>query len=321
MTAAAFSRRRIGQGVIAAVVVGRAAAVAAQTTLTLDTVNRMDEGAFVAAFGDVYELSPWVARAAFAKRPFATVAALHQALADSFAAVPREQQIKFLRDIHDLGDKQAKPAAVTDASRREMAASGINALDPSDQALLDALNKAYRAKFGIAFWICVRRNTTATIFAEFMRRLNDNSLDTELALAIQELSCITRLRIAEMVTGAGMPRVYGDASAHVLDATIGKPASGVVVEIHELWGDRSRKVGSAITNADGRATLMAGRPLPIGRYELRFAIGDYFGKKGTAANGEKPFLDIVPMRIYIARAEDSYHYALVASPFGYTIHG
>ena len=306
---AAFGRRRLCQGVVTASILGVAPRLAAQTRLMLDDVNRMDEAAFVKAFGDVYELSPWVARGAFGRRPFATVAVLHQALADSFAAAPPEQQRKFLHDLSDIGDQQAKPE------------TGVKMLGPTDQALLEALNKAYRAKFDMAFVICVRRNTPANIFAEYMRRLNDGTADGEMARAIQEQHLITRIRVAERVTGPGMPKVYGDVTAHVLDSTLGKPALGVAVEIHELWADRSRKVGAGSTDADGRVGLMQDLPLPIGRHELRFAIGDYFRKRGAFAAGEKPFLDVVPMRIYIGNSEDSYHFPLIAAPFGYSIHG
>jgi 2-oxo-4-hydroxy-4-carboxy-5-ureidoimidazoline decarboxylase len=172
----------------------------------------------------------------------------------------------------------------------------------------------------MSFTICVRHNTKARIFSEYMRRLQNNA-DAELDLAVQEEFYITRLRIAETVTGSGVPKVYGDVSAHVLDSTIGKPADGVAVEIHELWGTRSQKVGAAVTNVDGRAVLIADKPLPIGRYELRFSIGAYFLKRGAIAVGQKPFLDVVPMRTYIAKPEDGYHFPLIAAPFGYSIHG
>jgi 2-oxo-4-hydroxy-4-carboxy-5-ureidoimidazoline decarboxylase len=316
-----FGRRRLWQGAVAIGIVAAAPRLAAQTRLTLDEVNRMDEAAFVKAFGDVYELSPWVARGAFARRPFATVTALHQALAESFTAAPREQQRKFLHDLSDIGDKSANPATVTAASHQEQGVAGIKTLGPTDQALLEAMNKAYRAKFDIAFVVGVRRHTTEDIFAQYMRRLNNGTLEGEVARAIHEQHLITRIRIAEMVTGPGMPKVYGDITAHVLDATLGKPAGGVAVEIYELWADKSRKVGSGTTTVDGRVSLMEGLPLPIGRYELRFGIGDYFRKRGAFAAGEKPFLDVVPMRVFIANAEDSYHFPLIASPFGYTIHG
>ena len=315
-----LGRRSFAGGAFAASLLSLASTGRADQRMPLEDVNRMDESAFVRAFGPVYELSPWVAQAAFARRPFATVRALHQALADAFAGSETARQIKFFHDLSDLGDKSALPAAVSDQSRAEQALSGVASLEPTDQALLLALNKAYRAKFDIAFTICVRRNSPARIFSEYMRRVN-NSLETELAISLQEQFYITRLRFAEMVSGPGMPVVYGDVTAHVLNSVSGVPAEGMAVEIHQLWGARNRKVGSAVTNPDGRAILLSALPLPIGRYELRFAIGDYFRKTGAIAGGEKPFLDIVPMRIFIAKPEDSYHFPLIAAPYGYSIHG
>ncbi|PWT81251.1 MAG: OHCU decarboxylase [Acidobacteria bacterium] len=315
-----LSRRSFARGAVASGLLSLASGGRADQRTPLDDVNRMDETAFVRTFGPVYELSPWVAQAAFIKRPFATVTALHQALADAFAGGGTARQIKFFHDLSDLGDKSAPSGAVSDQSRAEQALSGVASLEATDQALLMALNKAYRAKFDIAFTICVRRNSPARIFSEFMRRM-DNSVETELAISLQEQFYITRLRIAEMVSGPGMPVVYGDVSAHVLNSVIGAPAEGVAVELHQLWGARSRKVGAAVTNTDGRATLLSALPLPIGRYELRFGIGDYFRKTRTIGGGEKPFLDIVPMRIFIAKPEDSYHFPLIAAPHGYSIHG
>jgi 2-oxo-4-hydroxy-4-carboxy-5-ureidoimidazoline decarboxylase len=299
-----IGRRVFWQSALAGGIAGLMPAVRAKARTTLDEVNRMDEAAFIQEFGNVYDSSSWVAKAAYAKRPFATVSALHQAFVDGFAGGQRDRQLKFFHDLPDLGEKGA--AAIPD-------------LEPADQAVLVALNKAYRANFDIAFTICARRTSTATIFSEYIRRMR-NTLDAELDLAIQEQFYIARLRVAEAVTGPGIPKVYGDVSAHVLNSMIGMPAEGVAVEIHEV-GSRSRKVGAATTNADGRAILIQDQPLPIGRYELRFSIGDYFRKAGALPGGQKPFLDVVPMRIQIAKPEDSYHFPLIAAPYGYSIHG
>jgi 2-oxo-4-hydroxy-4-carboxy-5-ureidoimidazoline decarboxylase len=45
------------------------------TKLTLDRLNKTSAQEFVAAIGDVFEHSPWVAERASAKRPFASVRA------------------------------------------------------------------------------------------------------------------------------------------------------------------------------------------------------------------------------------------------------
>jgi 2-oxo-4-hydroxy-4-carboxy-5-ureidoimidazoline decarboxylase len=55
-------------------------------TVMLGELNRMGTADFAASIGDTFELAPWVAEAATARRPFATVSALHQAM---MGALPR----------------------------------------------------------------------------------------------------------------------------------------------------------------------------------------------------------------------------------------
>jgi 2-oxo-4-hydroxy-4-carboxy-5-ureidoimidazoline decarboxylase len=61
--------------------------------------------------------------------------------------------------------------------------------------------------------------------------------------------------------------------------------------------------------------------VPIGVYELRFSIGDYFRAQGAGRGAEladPPFLDVVPLRFSVAEAEGHYHVPLVCSPWGYS---
>lgn len=317
-----FCRGVLAGGVAAGVLSPWAMALAqpapVKAPLTLAEVNRMDEAAFMAAFGDTYELAPWVAKAAFAKRPFATVTALHQALADAFRTAPREQQQAFFRRLSDIGDRTVKAENITAASKLEQSVSGVDSLTEADHERLKKLNKAYRDKFDMSFTIANRRNTQGAIFTQFERR-QGNDFATELANAIQEEFFITRLRIAEQVLGEGMPRVYGDLTVHALNSVVGQPANGMVVELFEMSGDKGRKVAQATSNVDGRADVLVGRPLPIGRYELRFAVADYFRKQG-ATLGNPPFLDVVPVRLYFENPEGSYHVPMVCSPWSYAVY-
>ncbi|MCC7345963.1 MAG: hydroxyisourate hydrolase, partial [Variibacter sp.] len=61
----------------------------------------------------------------------------------------------------------------------------------------------------------------------------------------------------------------------------------------------------------------AGRPVPIGRYELLFAVADYYAERG-AALAEPPFLDVVPVRFSVADPEGHYHVPLLVSPWSYS---
>jgi 2-oxo-4-hydroxy-4-carboxy-5-ureidoimidazoline decarboxylase len=287
-------------------------------TLTLDALNRMSPEDFASAVGDTFELAPWVAESAAARRPFQTVTALHEAMMGAVRAAPRERQAEFLGGHPDLAGKAARAGAITDDSKREQASVGLDSLGEEEFARFHRLNDAYKATFGFPFIVCVRRHTRDSILAQFERRLRHDRA-TEFAAALQEVFFITRLRIAAKVTGEGMPNANGRLSTHVLDTHAGRPAIGVAIELYEFAGEKAHYIQSAITNADGRTDrpLIGGRPLPIGRYELRFAIGNHFRSRGIVS-GDPPFLDIVPLRFSIAEPEGHYHVPLLCTPWSYS---
>ena len=287
-------------------------------TLTLESLNRASPGDFAHAVGDTFELAPWVAENAAARRPFSTVTALHEAMIGLVRAAPREQQLAFLRGHPDLAGKAARAGDLTDESRAEQASVGLDSLGDEDFARFHRLNDSYKEKFGFPFIVCVRRHTRDSILEQFERRLRHDAA-TEFAAAMQEIFFITRLRVAAKVTGEGMPAVNGRLSTHVLDTHAGRPAAGVAIRLYELAGGRAHFLQSAVTNADGRtdAPLIGGRPLPIGRYELHFAVGDHFRSRGVPG-GDPPFLDVVPLRFSIAEPEGHYHVPLLCTPWSYS---
>lgn len=284
----------------------------------LADLNRAAPADFCAAVGDTFELAPWVAEAVVGQRPFASVTALHEAMMGAVRAAPRDRQLAFVCGHPDLAGKAARAGALTAESRHEQASVGLDTLSEEEFARFHRLNDAYKEKFGFPFIVCVRRHTRDSILNQFERRLRHDAA-TEFATALQEIAFITRLRIAAKVTGEGMPRIDGRLSTHVLDTHAGRPAMGVAIELYEFTGDRAHRIATAVTNADGRtdAPLIGGRPLPIGRYELRFAIGDHFRSRGIE-QGDPPFLDIVPLRFSIAEPEGHYHVPLLCTPWSYS---
>jgi 2-oxo-4-hydroxy-4-carboxy-5-ureidoimidazoline decarboxylase len=282
--------------------------------VTLDALNQMSGADFAAAVAETFEHAPWVAEATSVRRPFATVTALHEAMMGSLRVSPRERQVEFLRGHPELGRK----VVLTRDSQQEQASAGLDRLDQAYAARLPELNESYRTKFGFPFMICVRRHSRESILRQFERWLG-NDATTEFAAALQEVFYITRLRVAGKVTGEGMPLVNGRLSTHVLDTHAGRPAVGIAIELYEFAGEKAHCIDTAITNADGRTDqpLIAGRPLPIGRYELRFAVGNHFRSRGIES-GDPPFLDIVPLRFSIAEPEGHYHVPLLCTPWSYS---
>jgi 2-oxo-4-hydroxy-4-carboxy-5-ureidoimidazoline decarboxylase len=286
--------------------------------VVLADLNRMDLAAFSAAVGETFERAPWVAEAVHGKRPFATVTGLHAAMMGAVHASSSETKLTFLCAHPDLAGKAARAGAITDASKREQASAGLDTLSEEEFARFHRLNDAYRAKFGFPFIVCVRRHTRDSILQQFERRLLHDPA-SELAAALTEVTHITRLRLVDRVSGDGMPQVNGQLSTHVLDVHAGRPAAGMTVELYELAGERYYRSAIAVTDADGRTErpLMSGRPLPVGRYELRFHVGDHFRSRGIEA-GDPPFLDVVPLRFSIAEPEGHYHVPLLCTPWSYS---
>ena len=58
----------------------------------LDTLNSVDRRTFIATLGEAMEHAPWVAEATFAARPFASLAALNQAMIDAVRKAGDERQ-------------------------------------------------------------------------------------------------------------------------------------------------------------------------------------------------------------------------------------
>jgi 2-oxo-4-hydroxy-4-carboxy-5-ureidoimidazoline decarboxylase len=208
---------------------------------------------------------------------------------------------------------------MTAESQAEQASAGLERLSEAEFAQFHRLNGAYREKFDIPFIICARRHSKDSILRQFERRLR-NSTAEETETALGEIFRIAALRLDQRLEAADRLEVHGRLSTHVLDTHSGRPAVGVLVELLELSTNGEQRVMTrAATNRDGRtdAPLIAGQPLPIGRYELRFHVGEYFA--GLAARlDDPPFLDVVPVRFAVANPEGDYHVPLLVTPWSYS---
>lgn len=288
-------------------------------TIQLATLNELQRAEFLALLGNVYEHAPWAAEAAWLRRPFTGIAALQAALRDAVHAASGDDRLALVRGHPDLAGKAARAGTLTRESTEEQAGVGLDRLSGEELAAIDRLNAAYRARFSLPFIICVRRHSRDSIFANFERRLG-NAPDTELAGALTEIDRIAALRLAALVTGPDPLAVSGELSTHVLDAQNGIPAAAIGIELRELRrAGADRLIWRGVTNASGRTDqpLIAASPVPIGRYELRFAVGAYFARLGSVV-ADPPFLDIVPIRFAVAEPEAHYHVPLLMTPWSYT---
>jgi 2-oxo-4-hydroxy-4-carboxy-5-ureidoimidazoline decarboxylase len=285
---------------------------------TLSDLNACGKDDFVGALANIFEHSPWIAEQAAAARPFAGVTQLFHAMKAAVDRAPSELRLALIKAHPDLAGKTQRAAGLTAESSAEQNSVGLDRLSDAEYEAFERVNNAYRAKFGFPYIVCVRRHTRDSILRDFERRL-PNDAKTETQTSIEEICRIAALRVDQLVTGDDRLQVHGRLSTHVLDTHSGRPAAGIAVELVELSElGASRVVTHAITNADGRTDrpLIGGRPVPIGRYELTFSIGNYFAKRQVAMS-DPPFLDQIPLRFSVSEPEGHLHVPLLVTPWSY----
>jgi len=163
--------------------------------MTLAELNAAEAHRFVAALGWIFEDSPWVAERAWARRPFTTVAALHDAMAAEVAAADPAEQLALLRAHPDLGAR----ARMSDASTGEQAGAGLDSLTATEFDRLQQLNAAYRARFGFPFLFAVGGSTKHDVLDALATRLSATP-DAEFAEALRQVSRIAQFRLQDAVS-------------------------------------------------------------------------------------------------------------------------
>jgi 2-oxo-4-hydroxy-4-carboxy-5-ureidoimidazoline decarboxylase len=284
----------------------------------LSDLNACSKADFVAALANVFEYSPWIAEKAAGARPFAGVAQLFEAMKAAVARAPSELRLALIRAHPDLADKTQRAAGLTAESGAEQNSVGLDRLSDAEYRAFERVNNAYRAKFGFPYIICVRRHGKDSILSDFERRL-PNDTATEISASIAEICRIAALRLDQLVASDDRLPVHGRLSTHVLDTHSGKPAAGIPLELIELSAlGEHRVVARTLTNHDGRTDqpLIGGRPVPIGNYELRFKVADYFASKNVPLS-DPPFLDSIPLRFSVADPEGHLHVPLLVTPWSY----
>ena len=284
----------------------------------LSDLNACSRGDFVAALANIFEYSPWIAEHAASARPFAGVKQLFDAMKAALDRAPPELRLALIKAHPDLADQTQRAAGLTAESSAEQNSAGLDRLSDLEYVAFERVNNAYRAKFGFPYIVCVRRHTRDSILRDFERRL-PNDAKTEMKASIEEICRIAALRVDQLVVSEDRLPVQGRLSTHVLDTHSGRPAAGVVVELVEL-SERgaSRVVTRTVTNVDGRTDrpLIGGRPVPIGRYELTFSVGDYFAARQVAMS-DPPFFDRIPLRFSVSEPEGHLHVPLLVTPWSY----
>jgi 2-oxo-4-hydroxy-4-carboxy-5-ureidoimidazoline decarboxylase len=164
----------------------------------LAQVNALDQPAFGAALGHLFEHSPWVASGTWPRRPFRDAGHLLAELCATLRAAPVERQLELIRAHPDLAGRLARQNQLTTESTHEQASAGLDRLTAAELADFQKLNDAYRAKFGFPFIICARLNARDAIVAAMKLRM-ENPPAAEHQAALAEIEKIAGLRLKDVL--------------------------------------------------------------------------------------------------------------------------
>jgi N-carbamoyl-L-amino-acid hydrolase len=167
--------------------------------LTLDQLNSAPADAALQLLDGLYEHSPWIAQAALAQRPFASLPQLKFILTQVVSGATREAQLDLIRAHPELAGKAMVSQSLTAESTVEQSKAGLTHCSADEFARLQQLNADYKAKFGWPFILAVLGPrglglSRAEIIATFERRLHGHP-DFELQECLRNIHRIAEIRL------------------------------------------------------------------------------------------------------------------------------
>ncbi|QBF25938.1 2-oxo-4-hydroxy-4-carboxy-5-ureidoimidazoline decarboxylase [Pseudomonas tructae] len=162
--------------------------------------STLDRAAFVEAFADIYEHSPWVAEKAYdlgQLQEIEQIEALHQRMSDILLSADHAAQLALINAHPDLAGKAAIQGELTQSSTHEQAGAGIHQCTAEEFTRFTELNDAYKAKFKFPFIMAVKGSNRHQILAAFEKRIH-NSVEAEFKEALAQINLIALFRLLQL---------------------------------------------------------------------------------------------------------------------------
>jgi len=155
----------------------------------------MDRAEFIAAYGGLYEHSPWIAASVYdagLEARHDTREGLFRALSTTMLGAPRAQRLALIRAHPELACSAA--TALTRDSKSEQSSAGLDRCSPTELQGFASLNREYREKFAFPFIIAVRGLDRPAILRAFTERLA-NPPEAEFRIALEQINRIAWNRL------------------------------------------------------------------------------------------------------------------------------
>jgi 2-oxo-4-hydroxy-4-carboxy-5-ureidoimidazoline decarboxylase len=167
--------------------------------MTIEEINALSHGEFIARLGWIFEHSPWVTERTWTKRPFLNCDHLHAAMMETVERASRPERLALLRAHPDLGER----ARVSPASAAEQQGVGLDRLNITEHERLMKMNRAYQKKFGFPFIYAVKGASKQDILKALESRLAEPEA-SEFTEALKQVYRIAQFRIAQALACEGI---------------------------------------------------------------------------------------------------------------------
>ncbi|MFP5114055.1 2-oxo-4-hydroxy-4-carboxy-5-ureidoimidazoline decarboxylase [Bacillaceae bacterium C204] len=160
----------------------------------IDDLNKLNQVDFIEELGWIFEHSPWVAERAWSSRPFRSLAHLQKSMEDVVEQASGEEKLALLRKHPDL----AARVQMADASVKEQAGAGLDALTEEEYKEFLELNDLYKEKFAFPFILAVKGHTKESIRNAMQTRLKLSERN-ELEEALNQIYRIAQFRLETVI--------------------------------------------------------------------------------------------------------------------------
>jgi len=132
---------------------------------------------------------------------------------------------------------------------------------------------------------------------------------------IKALALTSLVTASLPVLAAGNEGMKNPLSVHVLNLQTGVPTSGVTVELEQQQKQGWVKLGSGVTDANGRIAALypANSTMAAGNYKVVFKTGDYYQQQH-----QPNFFPEIPVIFHVEKSGEHYHIPLLLSQYGYS---
>ena len=167
--------------------------------------SQMTRSEFVAAFGAIFEHSPWVAEQTFdlgLHKSADTLETMHAAMCKILRSADPGRQLGLMMAHPDLAGKLALAGKLSEASAGEQGGAGLDQCSPEEFERFQWANAQYKERFIFPFIMAVNGKQRTEILEALLQRLA-NEQGQERATALREIERIAHFRLEDIFGDGG----------------------------------------------------------------------------------------------------------------------